>query len=341
MRVLVTGGAGFIGSNFIRFFLREHADAEVTNFDALTYAGNLENLAGVAEDPRYRFVRGDITDREAVEEALRQDIDAIIHFAAETHVDRSLEDAAPFLRTNVLGTHTLLEAARKRAVGRFIQIGTDEVYGSAVSGTFFKETSPLAPSSPYAASKTAADLLVLSYVHTYKFSAVVLRCSNNYGPYQFPEKLIPLMIANAMEDKSLPVYGDGQQVRDWIFVEDYCSAIDCALEKGKIGEVYNVGGVAPKANLEVIHTLLKLLGKSESLIQYVEDRLGHDRRYAIDSTKISRELGWSPRHTFEKGLERTVHWYCNHPDWLERCRSGAYRDYYRRHYEERAKMLEK
>ena len=341
MRVLVTGGAGFIGSNFVRYFLEKHPEAEVTNFDALTYAGNLENLAEVAENPRYRFVRGDITDREAVEEALRNDIDAVIHFAAETHVDRSLEDAAPFLRTNVLGTHTLLEVARKRGVGRFIQIGTDEVYGSAAPDAFFTETSPLAPSSPYAASKTAADLLVLSYVHTYKFPAVVLRCSNNYGPYQFPEKLIPLMIANALEDKSLPVYGDGQQVRDWIFVEDYCSAIDCALEKGEVGDVYNVGGVAPKANLEVIRTLLELLSKPESLIRYVEDRLGHDRRYAIDSAKISRELGWSPQHTFEKGLERTVEWYRKETAWLERCRSGAYRDYYRRHYEERAKMLEK
>ncbi len=339
MKLLITGGAGFIGSNFIRYLLQEHAETEVTNFDALTYAGNLENLAGVAEDSRYHFVRGDVTDAAAVEEVLRRNFDAVVHFAAETHVDRSLEDAAPFLRTNILGTHTLLEAARRRGVARFVQIGTDEVYGSAPEGVSFAEDAPLAPSSPYAASKAAADLLVLSYVRTYRFSALVLRCSNNYGPYQFPEKLIPLMLANALEDKPLPVYGDGLQVRDWIHVEDHCRAIHRALLRGRVGEVYNIGGVCQPTNLEVICTLLTLLGKPESLITFVEDRPGHDRRYALDSSKLRRELGWSPCHTLEEGLERTVHWYRTHPEWLQRCRSGAYRDYYQRHYAERSETL--
>ena len=341
MRLLVTGGAGFIGSNFIRYLLQEHAEIEVTNFDALTYAGNLENLSEVAEDSRYRFVRGDVADAAAVEEVLRHNFDAIVHFAAETHVDRSLEDAAPFLRTNILGTHTLVEAARQRGVARFVQIGTDEVYGSAPEGVSFAEDAQLVPSSPYAASKAAADLLVLSYVRTYRFPALVLRCSNNYGPCQFPEKLIPLMLANALEDKPLPVYGDGLQVRDWIHVEDHCRAIHRALLKGRVGEVYNIGGVAQPTNLEVIRTLLKLLGKPDSLITFVEDRPGHDRRYALDCTKIRQELSWSPCHTFAEGLEHTVHWYRTHPEWLQRCRSGAYRDYYQRHYQQRGETLER
>ncbi len=346
MRLLVTGGAGFIGSNFIRYLLAEHADVQITNLDALTYAGNLENLAEVADSrslgTRYRFVRGDICDGSLVDELLRDTPDAIIHFAAESHVDRSIESAEPFLRTNVLGTQTLLEAARRHGVPRFVHIGTDEVYGSAPEGASFAEGAPLKPSSPYAASKAAADLLVLSYVHTYGFPAIVLRCSNNYGPYQFPEKLIPLMIANALDSRPLPVYGDGLQVRDWIYVEDHCRAIWRALAKGRIGEVYNISGSegwGQKTNLEVIRTLLRLLGKPESLITYVVDRPGHDRRYALDSTKLRSELGWTPCHSFEQGLEHTVAWYRSHPEWLARCRSGAYRDYYQRHYEKRAELL--
>ncbi|HXE76436.1 MAG TPA: dTDP-glucose 4,6-dehydratase [Candidatus Xenobia bacterium] len=338
MRLLVTGGAGFIGSNFIRYLLTEHAEVHVTNLDALTYAGNLENLADLAANPRYRFVRGDVADAGLLEDLLRG-LDAVIHFAAETHVDRSIESAEPFLRTNVLGTQVLIEAARRQGIPRFIHISTDEVYGSAAEGVSFAEDAPLKPSSPYAASKAAADLLVLSYVRTYGFPAVILRCSNNFGPYQFPEKLIPLMIANALEDKALPVYGDGLNVRDWIYVEDHCRAIWRALVKGRTGEIYNIGGVAQKTNLEIVRALLRLLGKSESLITFVADRPGHDRRYALNSSKLRAELGWTPCHTFEDALERTVAWYRSHPEWLARCRSGAYRDYYQRHYENREKLL--
>lgn len=343
MKLLVTGGAGFIGSNFIRYVLNEHPDATVVNLDKLTYAGNLENLADISGDnrwqSRYRFVCGDITEAQILEELFRERFDAVINFAAETHVDRSLESAAPFLHTNYLGTHALLEASRRHGVERFLQIGTDEVYGSAPDGIFFTEEAPLCPSSPYAASKAAADLLVLSYVRTYRFPALVLRCSNNYGPYQFPEKLIPLMIANALESKPLPVYGDGLNVRDWIYVEDHCRAVYRALFKGRVGEVYNIGGVAARTNLEVVRTLLHLLDRPESLITFVEDRPGHDRRYALDSTKLRKELGWAPCHTFEEGLARTVDWYCSHGEWLRRCRSGAYRDYYQRHYEQRGDLL--
>ena len=335
MKLLVTGGAGFIGSNFIRYVLTEHSDAHVTNLDKLTYAGNLENLADVSEDARYRFIRGDVADTDAVERLLQKGFDAVIHFAAESHVDRSLEDAAPFLRTNILGTQTLLEAARRHSVPRFLHISTDEVYGSAPPGAAFDEQSPLAPSSPYAASKAAADLLVLSYMHNHNFPAIVLRCTNNYGPHQFPEKLIPLMVANALEDKPLPVYGDGLQERDWLYVEDHCRAIDLVLRNGTLGEIYNIGSGAPLNNLHVVHSLLGLLGKPESLIEYVEDRPGHDRRYALDGSKLRTELGWEPKHTFEEGLKKTVEWYRSNPQWLERCRSGEYRDYYRRQYEQR------
>jgi len=343
VRILVTGGAGFIGSNFIRYLVTERADVEVTNLDKLTYAGNLENLADLAGEPRfqrrYRFVHGDIADANLLKELFSAEFDAVINFAAESHVDRSIENAQPFLHTNVLGTHALLEAARRRGVERFLQVGTDEVYGSAPEGVSFNEGAPPRPSNPYAASKAAADLLVLSYVHTYGFPAVVLRCSNNFGPYQFPEKLIPLMIANALEDKPLPVYGDGLNVRDWIYVEDHCRAIYRVLVRGRLGEIYNVGGVAQRANLDVVRTLLDLLGKPHSHISFVEDRPGHDRRYALDSSKLRRELGWTPCHSFEEALEHTVEWYSRHPDWLARCRSGAYRDYYRQHYTQRAQTL--
>ena len=339
MKLLVTGGAGFIGSNFNRYVLKQHPNNQITNFDALTYAGNLENLADIADSPSYIFVKGDIADPQDVAGVFQEKYDAIIHFAAESHVDRSLEDAAPFLHTNVLGTQVLLDAVRRRGISRFVHIGTDEVYGSAPPGGRFDENAPLAPSSPYAASKAAADMLVLSYIHSYGFPALILRCTNNYGPYQFPEKLIPLMIANAMEDKPLPVYGDGLQERDWLYVEDHCRAIYLALTKGRIGEIYNISADAPQTNLNVIRTLLKLLGKPESLITTVADRPGHDRRYALNSQKLRSELDWKPKHPFEEGLKKTVEWYQSNTEWLERCRRGDYRDYYRRHYEERAATL--
>jgi dTDP-glucose 4,6-dehydratase len=339
VKVLVTGGAGFIGSNFIRWVLTENSDARVLNLDKLTYSGNLENLADVAISPecrnRYRFVRGDITDVALLESLLEENFDAIVNFAAETHVDRSIQSAQPFLHTNYLGTHSLIEAARRRAIPRFIQISTDEVYGSADEGRCFSETALLRPSNPYAASKAAADLLVLSYVITYKFPALVLRCSNNYGPCQFPEKLIPLMIANAMSDKPLPVYGDGLNVRDWIYVDDHCRAIYLALMNGQNGQVYNVGGVALRTNLEVVQGVLRLLGKPESLITFVEDRPGHDRCYSLDSSKLRSELTWSPLTSFEEGLERTTRWYVDHCGWLENCRSHEYLEYYRKHYTDR------
>jgi dTDP-glucose 4,6-dehydratase len=339
MKVLVTGGAGFIGSNLVRLLLAEAPDLEITNLDKLTYAGNLENLADVAGSPRYRFVRSDVADPGEVGSVFEQGFDAVLHLAAETHVDRSLEDAAPFLRTNVLGTQVLLEAARRHGVGRFVHISTDEVYGSAPPEASFDEHAAIRPSSPYAASKASGDMLVLSYVHTFRLPAVILRCTNNYGPYQFPEKMIPLMIANALEDRPLPVYGDGLQARDWIHVEDYCRAILQALRRGREGEIYNVSAGRPRTNLEVIRTLLGLLGKPESLITFVEDRPGHDRRYALDSRKFREELGWQPRRSFEEGLAATVKWNRSNAAWLERCRSGAYRDYYQRHYTDRGKTL--
>jgi len=341
MRLLVTGGAGFIGSNFIRGLLRDDRSAELTNLDKLTYAGNLENLEEVAESPRYRFAQADIADPKAVDRVFAEGCDAVVHFAAETHVDRSLEDAAPFLRTNVVGTHVLIEAARRSGVRRVVHVSTDEVYGSAPEGASFDEQASLNPSSPYAASKAAADLLVLSYVRTYGLPAILLRSTNNYGPYQFPEKLIPLMIANALEDRALPVYGDGLHARDWIHVEDNCRAIRLALERGRPGEIYNVASGSTRTNLEVIRTLLEFLGKPESLIRFVEDRPGHDRRYALSSAKIRRELGWAPRYSLAEGLAATVEWSRANAGWLERCRSGAYRDYYQRHYTHRAETLER
>jgi dTDP-glucose 4,6-dehydratase len=339
MKALVTGGAGFIGSNLIRLLLAEAPDLEITNLDKLTYAGNLENLADVADGPRYYFVHADVADAAAVERVFANGFDAVLHLAAETHVDRSLEDASPFLRTNVFGTQVLLEAARRHGVARLVHISTDEVYGSAPPDRSFDENVPLAPSSPYAASKAAADLLVASYVHAFSLPAIVLRCTNNFGPYQFPEKLIPLMIANALENRPLPVYGDGLQVRDWIHVDDYCRAILVALRNGRVGEIYNVSAGQPRTNLEVVRTLLGLVGKPESLITFVEDRPVHDRRYALDSTKFRNELGWEPRRGFEEGLAATVEWNRSNAAWLDRCRSGAYRDYYQRHYTDRGKTL--
>ncbi len=309
MKVLVTGGAGFIGSNFVRHLLSSGTDVEITNFDKLTYAGNQENLAEVANDPRYRFVRGDIADAQAVQSLFSAGFEAVVHFAAETHVDRSIEDAAPFLHTNVAGTHCLLEAARRFGSPRFIHISTDEVYGSAPDGISFTEESTLHPGSPYAATKAAAEHLVTAYANTYGISAIILRCSNNYGPYQFPEKLIPLMISNANRGKAFPLYGDGLQEREWLFVEDHCRAIAEALTRAKAGCVYNVSSGAPQANLTTVKIILQQLGKPESLIEFVKDRPGHDRRYALNSTKIRRELGWTPQVGFEEGIRRTIEWY--------------------------------
>jgi dTDP-glucose 4,6-dehydratase len=339
VKVLVTGGAGFIGSNFVRYLLKSRRDVEVFNVDKLTYAGNPENLMDVADDRRYHFVRGDITDRQVVNKIFEQGLDAVVNFAAETHVDRSIEDASPFLKTNILGTHCLLEAARHFHVVRFIQISTDEVYGSAPAGMSFTEEATLDPRSPYAASKASADHFVAAYANTFGVSAVTLRCTNNYGPFQFPEKLIPLMIANAREDKPLPIYGNGMQERDWLFVEDYCRAIALALDEAKPGSVYNVSAGRPQPNLTIVRTILQHLGKPESLIQYVKDRPGHDLRYALDSSKIQHELGWTPMISFEEGIEKTIEWYLANGLWLDHARSGEYLKYYDRHYTRRSETF--
>jgi dTDP-glucose 4,6-dehydratase len=338
--VLVTGGAGFIGSNFLHLLLARRSDVRVTNLDKLNYSGNLENLADIAGDPRYRFVHGDIADAATVEDVFRTGFDTVINFAAETHVDRSIEDAAPFLHTNVNGTYTLLEAVRRYRVPRFVQISTDEVYGSAPAGESFDENAHLNPASPYSASKTAADHLVKAYAVTYGVPAVILRCTNNFGPFQFPEKLVPLMIANALENKSLPVYGDGLHERDWLYVEDFCQAILRVCEAGRTGEVYNVSAGTPRPNLLIVRTILQQLGKPEALIQHVKDRPGHDRRYALNSSKLRAELGWEPQVSFEEGIRRTVAWYRANPEWLERTRSGQYRQYYERHYGRREQTFQ-
>lgn len=330
MKILATGGAGFIGSNFVRYFLQQHPSASIINVDKLTYAGNLENLIDLEANPRYRFVRGDITDAAFVD-SLAQEVEAIIHFAAETHVDRSIVNADAFVRTNVYGTYVLLEASRRYQHHRFVHISTDEVYGSRLEG-FFKEEDPLSPTSPYSASKAGSDLLVSSYHKTYGLPAIITRCSNNFGPYQFPEKLIPLMITNALEDKPLPVYGDGLYVRDWLYVLDHCEAIDRIFHLGKPGEVYNIGGQGDKKNIEVVHLILEILKKPKSLIQYVKDRPGHDRRYAIDPNKIESELGWKPAYSFEKSLEETIHWYQTQMDWWKRIKSGEYLKMYEKIY---------
>jgi dTDP-glucose 4,6-dehydratase len=311
--------------------LSTHPDYKIVNFDKLSYAGNLDNLRDVEANGSYSFVRGDICDRAALDEVINGS-DAVVNFAAESHVDRSIESAADFIETNVLGTQTLLDAARKARVSRFVQISTDEVMGSCSDGGYFTESSPMEPNSPYAASKAAAEHLVRAARVTFGLDVVTTRASNNYGPYQFPEKLIPLMITNAIDDKQLPVYGDGLNVRDWLFVEDCCRAIDAVLHSGKSGEVYNIGSRAEKNNLEIVHTLLELLGKPRSLIKFVTDRLGHDRRYATDPTKIESELGWRPQETFESGIEKTVRWYQTNSEWVARTRSGEYLEYYERTY---------
>ncbi|NNC16305.1 dTDP-glucose 4,6-dehydratase [Corallococcus exiguus] len=336
MNVLVTGGCGFIGSNLVKYLRRERPDWKIINLDKLTYAGNLETLADLEGDPKHVFVRGDIANRELVEHLIVQHgIDAVMHLAAESHVDRSILGPEVFINTNVLGTQQLLEACRARGVKRFLMVSTDEVYGSLGPTGAFTETSPLQPSSPYSASKTSSDLVALAYHHTFKMDVVVTRCSNNYGRYQFPEKLIPLMVVNALHDKPLPVYGDGANVRDWLHVEDHCQGLLMALEKGRAGEVYNIGGGSERRNIEIVKGILGLLKKPESLIQYVADRPGHDRRYAIDPTKIRTELGYQPKHTFEQGLADTVTWYMENRAWWERVTSGAYRQYFDTQYKAR------
>lgn len=333
-RLLVTGGCGFIGSNFIRYMLSNYPYT-IINLDKLTYAGNLENLTDVENDPRYTFIRGDIANKEDLSRVFEHEIDVVINFAAESHVDRSILDPDAFIQTNINGTFNLLEEARKREIKRFIQISTDEVYGSLGTEGKFTEATPLAPNSPYSASKASADMLAMAYCKTYGTPVLITRCSNNYGPYQFPEKLIPLIITNALEDKELPVYGDGMNVRDWIHVIDHAIAIDTVLHKGEIGNVYNIGGENERTNIEIVKLILSILGKPESRIKYVTDRPGHDRRYAIDSTKITRDLKYGTTTDFEKGMEDTVKWYLDNRDWWERIKSGAYLEYYDLMYKNR------
>lgn len=345
--LLVTGGAGFIGSNFVHYMLKQD-DIRIINLDVLTYAGNLDNLSDVQESAQYRFVKGDIRDKQVVETIFQEEkIQYVVNFAAESHVDRSIEQPDLFLTTNILGTQVLLDTAKKywnlcgndkysreyKAGVKFLQVSTDEVYGALGQTGMFVETMPLQPNSPYSASKAGADLLVRAYHETYGLPVNITRCSNNYGPYQFPEKLIPLMINNCLNNKALPVYGDGMQIRDWLHVQDHCSAIAAVLEKGRDGEVYNIGGNNEKANIEIVKLILRELNKGESLIQYVKDRPGHDRRYAIDNTKITTELGWAPRYTFEKGIEETIQWYLMHQEWMEKIVSGAYMRYYEKMYQ--------
>ncbi|MCX7591259.1 MAG: dTDP-glucose 4,6-dehydratase [Kiritimatiellae bacterium] len=341
MRIIVTGGAGFIGSNFVRYLLQKYQDVNVVNFDALTYAGNLENLRDVENDQRYTFVKGDVASREDVEAVFRAwRFDVVVNFAAESHVDRSLHlGAEQFIRTNVLGVQQLLDASRATGVGRFVQVSTDEVYGSLGPQGRFTEQSPIRPNNPYAATKAAADFLVRAAHESYGLDVVTTRCSNNFGPYQFPEKLVPLMITNALEYKPLPVYGDGLHVRDWIFVNDHCSALDLVMRKAKPGAVYNIGGNHDVPNIEIVRFNLKVLDRPESLIRHVQDRPGHDRRYAMDSTKIREELAWTPAYTFEDALRTTIEWYVENRQWWERVRSGEYLRYYDLVYGERFKQV--
>ncbi|MEJ5260247.1 MAG: dTDP-glucose 4,6-dehydratase [Anaerohalosphaeraceae bacterium] len=334
--ILVTGGAGFIGSNFVRMVLEEHPDTRVVNLDKLTYAGNLENLEGYRDHPNHIFVKGDICDGALVESLISTyKIDALINFAAESHVDRSLEEPGIFIETNVKGTLTLLKIALEKKLERFVQISTDEVYGSLGPEGKFTETTPLSPNSPYSASKASADMLVQAFGHSWGLRYNITRCSNNYGPYQFPEKMIPLMIHNALKDKPLPVYGDGMHIRDWLYVYDHCTAVWKVLTEAQPGRVYNIGGNNEKHNLDVVRLILKTLGKPESLITFVKDRPGHDRRYAIDSSRITAELNWRPSVSFEEGLSRTIRWYLEHSEWLNHVVSGQYQEYYKRMYSNR------
>ena len=336
MTILVTGGAGFIGANFVHYQLKEHPEDRLVCLDALTYAGNLENLTEALQNPRFRFVKGDIADRETVNALFEEEKpDIVVNFAAESHVDRSITQPELFLRTNILGTQVLMDACRKVGVGRYHQVSTDEVYGDLPldrPDLFFTEDTPIHTSSPYSASKASADLLVLAYYRTFHLPVSITRCSNNYGPYHFPEKLIPLMITRALNDQSLPVYGKGENIRDWLYVEDHCAAIDLVMRKGREGEVYNVGGHNERTNLEVVKTVLRELGKPESLITFVTDRPGHDRRYAIDPSKIHAELGWLPRTSFDDGIRQTVRWYLDNRTWWEHILAGEYQHYYQTMY---------
>ena len=336
MKIIVTGGAGFIGGNFVYYELENHPEDEIICLDKLTYAGNMETLSKAMENPKFKFVKGDIADREFVYQLFESEKpDIIVNFAAESHVDRSIENPEIFLKTNVMGTQVLMDACRKYGISRYHQVSTDEVYGDLPldrPDLFFTEDTPIHTSSPYSASKASADLLVLAYYRTYKLPVSITRCSNNYGPYHFPEKLIPLIISKALDDQPLPVYGKGENVRDWLYVEDHCAAIDLVMRKGKVGEVYNVGGHNEKTNLEVVKTILKQLDKPESLITYVTDRPGHDMRYAIDPTKIHRELGWLPKTKFDDGIKRTIDWYLNNKEWWQNILSGDYQNYYQKMY---------
>ncbi|MGO8814908.1 MAG: dTDP-glucose 4,6-dehydratase [Terriglobia bacterium] len=342
MKLLVTGGAGFIGSNFIRHILAEHPADSILNLDKLTYSGNLQTLRDLENDSRYSFVRGDICDRKKVQGIVSDGgFDAIVHFAAETHVDRSILDGSAFVKTNVLGTQCLLDAAREAGIRRFVLVSTDEVYGSAPSGEKFSEESPLAPNSPYAASKAGADLLARAHFRTFRFPVIITRCTNNYGPYQYPEKFIPLMLTRALKGESIPVYGDGMQVRDWIWVKDHCAGLDAVLRKGREGEIYNLGAGNEWPNLEIARRILSLVGKPESLLTFVQDRPGHDRRYALDTGKANRELSWSPQTTLEEGLKQTVDWYSANSGWVRHVAARGYRAYYRKHYDRRDATLAK
>ena len=329
--ILVTGGAGFIGSNFVRYMVEKYSEYHIINLDALTYCGNLENLKDIEDKDNYTFVKGDIRDKAIVDELVEKS-DYVINFAAESHVDRSIADPEIFIKSNVLGTQVLLNAAKEHGVEKYIQISTDEVYGTLGKTGYFTEDTPLQPNSPYSASKAGGDLIARAYFETFGLPVNITRCSNNYGPYQFPEKLIPLMISNALEDKKLPLYGDGKNIRDWLHVHDHCSAIDLVLHEAKPGEVYNIGGNNEKQNIEIVKLILGELGKDESLIEFVTDRLGHDRRYAIDSTKIQEELSWKPEYTFEVGIRKTIQWYLDNQDWMSQVKSGQYQQYYERMY---------
>ncbi|MBG9785016.1 dTDP-glucose 4,6-dehydratase [Shouchella lehensis] len=334
MNILITGGAGFIGSNFVEFMVNKYPNYSFLNVDLLTYAGNLENLKSIEEASNYTFVKGDICDSDLMSKLMKDNaIDVIINFAAESHVDRSITDPGSFVKANIVGTQVLLDVARQENIKKYVQVSTDEVYGTLGDEGYFTEETPLQPNSPYSSSKAGADLLVRAYHETYGMNINITRCSNNYGPLQFPEKLIPLMISNALEGKPLPVYGDGKNVRDWLHVEDHCSAIDLVLHNGVSGEVYNVGGHNEKTNIEIVETIIDALGASKELITYVEDRLGHDRRYAIDPEKLTTELGWTPKYTFESGIKETIQWYLDNRGWWERIKSGDYMDYYKQQYQ--------
>jgi dTDP-glucose 4,6-dehydratase len=332
MKLLITGGAGFIGSNFIHYILKKYPEYKIINLDLLTYAGNLENLKEAEKNKNYKFIKGDIADEKVVNELVK-DVDMIVNFAAESHVDRSIMDPGDFVRTNIVGTHNLLEAARKNGGVRFHHVSTDEVFGSLKAlDPAFNENTPYDPRSPYSASKAASDHLVRAYFHTYGLPITISNCSNNYGSYQFPEKLIPLFTTNLMEDKKIPLYGDGMNIRDWLYVEDHCVAIDLIIQKGKIGETYCVGGNSEKTNKEITYKILELMGKDESSIEFVKDRLGHDRRYAIDFSKIKNELGWEPSVTFEEGMQKTIEWYKNNEAWWKNIKNGNYKEYYEKQY---------